>query len=97
MKVHVNISLNLKRADRLKEPMEVDLKEGENTLGHVLQKLSSSYSDLTLIHDGEASDNLCGLYLNGESCSPFPEGLKRNVSDGDLILVDIYVDLLSGG
>lgn len=97
MRVYVNIGLNLKRKDRLDEPLELELKEGENTLEHVLQRLSSSYSDLRLTYDGEVSDNLCGLYLNGETYSSFPEGLRKDVADGDLILVDIYVDLISGG
>lgn len=97
MKVNVQIDLNLRKKDTLGQPMVIELKEDERTLADVLKRLSSMYSDLRLIQDGKASDDICELYLNGESYSSFPEGLKKSVNEDDLILVDIYVDLMSGG
>jgi molybdopterin converting factor small subunit len=97
MRVSVQIDLNLRKKETTGQPVVVELKEGDNTLADVLRRLSSMYSDLRLIEDGNTSDDICGLHLNGESYSSFPEGLKTRVNEGDVILLDIYVDLMSGG
>jgi hypothetical protein len=97
MKVSVRIESNLKKMGALGPPMEIELKKDRNTLEDVLERLSARYSDLRLLKDGKASDDLCQLLLNGESYLSFPEGLKRSVNEGDTILVDVYIDILSGG
>jgi hypothetical protein len=97
MKVNVKIESNLRKTGALEPPIELELKEGENTIKHVLKRLSAMYSDLILINDGKVSDDLCRLCLNGEDCFSFPEALKKTVNEGDVILIDIYLDLLAGG
>lgn len=97
MKVIVRIESNLKKTDPSEPPVEIELKKGENTLKDVLERLSARYSNLRLIEGGKATDDLCQLLLNGESYLSFPEGLKKTVNEGDVVLADIYIDLLSGG
>lgn len=97
MKVSVRIESNLKKTDGAGPPVEIELKKEKNTLEDVLERLSTRYSNLRLIEDGSVTDDLCRLLLNGESYLSFPEGLKKNVDEGDAILVDIYIDLISGG
>jgi hypothetical protein len=97
MKVNVKIDSNMRKTNALEPPLEIMLGEGKNTLEGVLEKLSFMYADLVLIENGKTSHNLGQLFLNGESYLTFPEGLKRNVNEGDTVLVDIYIDLVSGG
>jgi hypothetical protein len=97
MKVSVTIQSNLTKNGGAGPPVEVDLENGKNTLQDVLERVSARYSDLELIQDGRLTEDLCELLINGEDYLSFPEGLKKNVNEGDAILVDIYLTLLSGG
>jgi hypothetical protein len=97
MKVSVMIQSNLTKNGGAGPPVEVELENGKNTLQDVLERVSARYSDLELIQDGRLTDDLCELLINGEDYLSFPEGLKKNLNEGDAILVDIYLTLLSGG
>ncbi len=97
MKINVKIDSNLRKASSLEPPKALYLSDKQNTLEDVLKKLSGMYADLLLIKNGKTSDELNQLLLNGESLEKIPEGLKKNVSEGDTIIIDIFIDGLAGG
>lgn len=97
MKIKVKVDSNLRIKNVFEPPLQMDLKDGENTLKDVLQKLSAMYPYLKFIEQGEMGDDLRHLYLNGESHFSFPEGLKKKINEGDTVLVEVYMDPLAGG
>ncbi len=97
MKIKVKVDSNLRIKNVFEPPLQMDLKDGENTLKDVLQKLSAMYPYLKFIERGEMGDDLRHLYLNGESHFSFPEGLKKKIKEGDTVLVEVYMDPLAGG
>jgi molybdopterin converting factor small subunit len=97
MKIRVKVDSNLQIKNVFEPPLGMNLREDENTLKDVLQKLSDSYPYLKFIERGEMGDDLRHLYLNGESHFSFPEGLKKKIKEGDTVLVEVYMDPLAGG
>jgi len=97
MKIKVKVDSNLRIKNVFEPPLQMDLPEGENTLKDVLQKLSGMYPYLKFIERGEMGDDLRHLYLNGESHFSLPDGLKKEIHEGDTVLVEAYMDPLAGG
>ena len=97
MKIKVKVDSNLQIKNVFEPPLEMDLRNGENTLQDLLQKLSAKYPYLKFLERGEMGDDLRHLYLNGESHFSFPEGLKRKINEGDTVRVEAYMDPLAGG
>jgi molybdopterin converting factor small subunit len=97
MKIKVKVDSNLRIKNVFEPPLEMDLEVGENALKDVLQKLSGMYPYLKFIERGEMGDDLRNLYLNGESHFSFHEGLKKEINEGDTVLVEAYMDPLAGG
>jgi translation elongation factor EF-G len=97
MKIKVNVDSNLRIKNVFEPPLELEMREDENTLKDVLGKLSEKYPYLRFLEKGEMGDDLHHLYLNGESHFSFSEGLKRKVAEGDTIRVEAYMDPLAGG
>ena len=97
MKIRVKVDSNLRIKNVFEPPLELELRDGENTLKDVLGKLAEKYPYLRFIEQGEMGDDLRHLYLNGESHFSFSEGLKREVNEGDTVRVEAYMDPLAGG
>ena len=97
MKINVKINSNLRIKNVFEPPLAMELEVGGNTLQDVLQKLTELYHPLQFIEKGEMGDDLCNIYLNGESHFSFSEGLKREIKAGDTIMVEAYMDPLAGG
>jgi len=97
MKVTVKVDSNLKIKNVFEPPLEIQLRDGENTLKDLLQTLSRRYPHWKFIHQGEMGDDLRYVFVNGESHFSFAEGLKKKVNDGDTVLVEAYMDFLAGG
>jgi len=97
MKIRVKVDSNLRIKNVFEPPLELEMKEDENTLKDVLGKLSEQYPYLRFLEKGEMGDDLHHLYLNGENHFSFPEGLNRKISEGDTVRVDAYMDPLAGG
>lgn len=75
----------------------MELPEGEDTLGDVLNRLSLMYPFLRFFEQGEMGDDLRHLFVNQESHFSFSEGLRKKVHEGDTVLVEAYMDPLAGG
>ena len=97
MKIKVKVDSNLKIKNVFEPPLELELKDDENTLKDVLGKLAEKYPYLRFIEKGEMGDDLRHLYLNGQSHFSFSEGLKKELIEGDTVLVEAYMDPLAGG
>lgn len=97
MKIKVKVDSNLRIKNVFEPPLEVELGENENTLKDVLGRLSEKYPYLRFLEKGEMGDDLHHLYLNGQSHFSFSEGLKREVTEGDTVRVEAYMDPLAGG
>jgi len=97
MKIKVKVDSNLKIKNVFEPPMEVELKDDEHTLKDVLGKLAEKYPYLRFIEKGEMGDDLRHLYVNGQSHFSFSEGLKKELTEGDTVLVEAYMDPLAGG
>ncbi|MDD3845338.1 MAG: hypothetical protein PHC90_03145 [Syntrophorhabdaceae bacterium] len=97
MKIKVKVDSNLRIKNVFEPPLEVELGEDENTLKDVLGRLSERYPYLRFLEKGEMGDDLHHLYLNGQSHFSFSEGLKREVTEGDTVRVEAYMDPLAGG
>ncbi len=97
MKIKVTVDSNLRIKNVFEPPLELELRDDENTLKDVLGKLAEKYPYLRFIEKGEMGDDLRHLYVNGESHFSFPEGLKREVNEGDTVRVEAYMDPLAGG
>lgn len=52
MKIKVKVDSNLRIKNVFEPPLQMDLKDGENTLKDVLQKLSAMYPYLKFIERG---------------------------------------------
>jgi len=97
MKAKVTVDSNLRIKNAFEPPLEIELRDDEHTLQDVLQRLAALYPYLRFIEKGEMGDDLRHLFLNRESHFSFSEGLKREIHDGDTILVEAYMDPLAGG
>jgi molybdopterin converting factor small subunit len=97
MKIKVKVDSNLKIKNVFEPPLELELKDDENTLKDVLGKLAEKYPYLRFIEKGEMGDDLRHLYVNGQSHFSFSEGLKKELTEGDTVLVEAYMDPLAGG
>lgn len=97
MKIKVRVDSNLRIKNVFEPPLDVELKDNENTLKDVLGKLAEKYPYLRFVEKGEMGDDLHHLYLNGENHFSFPEGLKKKVNEGDTVRVEAYMDPLAGG
>lgn len=97
MKIKVKVDSNLKIKNVFEPPLELELKDDEHTLKDVLGKLAEKYPYLRFIEKGEMGDDLRHLYVNGESHFSFSEGLKKELTEGDTVLVEAYMDPLAGG
>jgi molybdopterin converting factor small subunit len=97
MKIKVKVDSNLKIKNVFEPPLELELKDDENTLKDVLGKLAERYPYLRFIEKGEMGDDLRHLYVNGQSHFSFSEGLKKELTEGDTVLVEAYMDPLAGG
>lgn len=97
MKIKVKVDSNLKIKNVFEPPLELELKDDEHTLKDVLGKLAEKYPYLRFIEKGEMGDDLRHLYVNGQSHFSFSEGLKKELTEGDTILVEAYMDPLAGG
>jgi hypothetical protein len=97
MKINVRIDSNMRKTSTLAPPIIIDLPDDENTLEDLLIKLSGMYADLILIKNGKVDESLYRFLLNGESYTSFPEGLRKKITEGDSVLVDVYIDALAGG
>jgi molybdopterin converting factor small subunit len=97
MKIKVRVDSNLRIKNVFEPPLEIEMREGENTLKDVLSRLSEQYPYLRFLEKGEMGDDLHHLYLNGESHFSFSEGLNKEIAEGDTIRVEAYMDPLAGG
>ncbi len=97
MKIKVKVDSNLKIKNVFEPPLELELKDDEHTLKDVLGKLAEKYPYLRFIEKGEMGDDLRHLYVNGQSHFSFSEGLKKQLTEGDTVLVEAYMDPLAGG
>jgi len=97
MKIKVKVDSNLKIKNVFEPPLELELKDNEHTLKDVLGKLAEKYPYLRFIEKGEMGDDLRHLYVNGQSHFSFSEGLKKELTEGDTVLVEAYMDPLAGG
>ncbi|MBP7528079.1 MAG: MoaD/ThiS family protein [Syntrophorhabdaceae bacterium] len=97
MKIKVKVDSNLKIKNVFEPPLELELKDDEHTLKDVLGKLAEKYPYLRFIEKGEMGDDLRHLYVNGQSHFSFSEGLKKELTEGDTVLVEAYMDPLAGG
>lgn len=97
MSITVRVDSNLRIKNVFEPPLEIELKEGENTIKDVLQTLSKKYPYLRFIEQGEMGEDLRHVYVNGKSHFSFPEGLTKTLKEGDTLLVEAYMDPLAGG
>lgn len=97
MRIKVKINSNLSIKNVFEPPLEMEMEVGENALQDVLQKLTDLFQPLQFIERGEMGDDLRNIYLNDESHFSFSEGLKREIKEGDTIMVEAYMDPLAGG
>lgn len=97
MKIKVKVDSNLKIKNVFEPPLDIELKDDEHTLKDVLGKLAEKYPYLRFIEKGEMGDDLRHLYVNGQSHFSFSEGLKKELTEGDTVLVEAYMDPLAGG
>lgn len=97
MKIKVKVDSNLKIKNVFEPPLELELNDDENTLKDVLGKLAEKYPYLRFIEGGEMGDDLRHLYVNEQSHFSFSEGLKKELTEGDTVLVEAYMDPLAGG
>jgi len=97
MKIKVKVDSNLKIKNVFEPPLELELKDDEHTLKDVLGQLAEKYPYLRFIEKGEMGDDLRHLYVNGQSHFSFSEGLKKELTEGDTVLVEAYMDPLAGG
>ncbi|PIW01618.1 MAG: hypothetical protein COW41_02090 [Deltaproteobacteria bacterium CG17_big_fil_post_rev_8_21_14_2_50_51_6] len=97
MTIKVTVDSNLFIKDVFEPPVEVNIKDDEDTLRDVLQKLSDRCPYLRFTEGGEMGDGLRHVYINGKSHFQLPEGLKRRLRDGDTVRVEAYMEPLAGG
>lgn len=97
MKIKVTVDSNLCIKDIFEPPVEVDMKDGEDTLKDVLQKISDRCPYLRFVEGGEMGDDLRHVYINGKSHFQLSEGLKRRLRDGDTVRLEAYMEPLAGG
>jgi hypothetical protein len=97
VKVHVKVDSNLRIPNVFEPPFMVELDQEGATLRDVLHKLSDMYPYLKFMERGEMGDDVRYVYLNGKSHFSFPEGLNREISEGETVLVEAYMDPLAGG
>lgn len=97
MKAKVTVDSNMRIKYVFELPLEIELQDDEHTLQDVLQRLAALYPYSRFIEKGEMADDLRHLFLNRESHFSFSEGLKKEIHDGDTILVEAYMDPLAGG
>jgi len=97
MSIKVTVESNLRIKNVFEPPFQIELRDDKQTLRDVLQRLATLYPYLRFIKEGEMGDDLRHLYLNGKTHFLFPEGLKREIHNGDTIRVEAYMDPLAGG
>jgi molybdopterin converting factor small subunit len=93
----VRVESNLRIANVFEPPFEMEFRENENTLQDILERLSTMFPHLKFMERGGMGDDLRDLLLNGESHLTFDEGLRREINEGDTVVVEAYMDPLAGG
>jgi len=80
------------------EPGEVELREQNATLRHLLRELASQGETLDLINleSGEKGDDVREILVNGKDCLLL-EQLETRLSDGDTVMIRLWFDPLGGG
>lgn len=93
----IRVESNLRIANVFEPPFEIEFQGHENTLQDVLERLSTQFPHLRFMERGGMGDDLRDLLLNGESHLTFDEGLRREINEGDTVVVEAYMDPLAGG
>lgn len=80
------------------EAGEVELREQNATLRHLLRELASQGETLDLINleSGEKGDDVREILVNGKDCLLL-EQLETRLSDGDTVMIRLWFDPLGGG
>ena len=74
MKIKVKVDSNLQIKNVFEPPLEMDLRNGENTLQDLLQKLSAKYPYLKFLERGEMGMTCATFTLTGRAIFHFPKG-----------------------
>ncbi|MDR3568986.1 MAG: hypothetical protein P4L43_13235 [Syntrophobacteraceae bacterium] len=92
----IRVDSNLRIENIFQPPLEMVLDGANNRLSDVLEKLCDMCPPLKFIEEGEMGEDLRYLYLNGESHFSFSEGLGKKINEGDIVLVEAYMEPRDG-
>ena len=95
--MEIKVDTNFKLTGVFDPPLHMFLDQKNVTLKELLERLDSLWKSVHILHDGELSDDIEELCLNGQRHFSLPNHLNTPLKDKDHVWIELYMAPLGGG